>query len=285
MPELDARRRGDGARSSPRDGTARSRPTPVALRRGELGLPILQPERIRDAGAARGDRRPSTRPRGPRGLRPDRAVGDPRPAAARHPERPSVAAAAPPRRDADPGGDRGRRRSDGRLDHPDGRRHRHRPDRRPGGAGRSTATRRAPSSRRPRAAVAPSCWRATIPAWLADAIAAPCRRTTPARRRRGRSGARTAAWIPRGRPSSSSDRSGRTSRGRGRSSRPPTGVSSSSVASVGAGRRRGRARSPPDGLGDRRRGPSVRPRSSPPAASRCPGRRSSGVAPASSAAR
>ena len=71
-----------------------------------------------------------------------------RPAAARDPQRPPVAAAAPSRRDADPGHDRGRRRPHGRDDHPDGRRHRHGPDRRPP----ELAARRCRAGARPRGA-------------------------------------------------------------------------------------------------------------------------------------
>ena len=62
----------------------------------------------------------------------------------RHPQRPSVAAAALAGRVADPGHDPGRRHRDRRHGHPDGRRPRHWTDRRRGAVGAWTATEDAP---------------------------------------------------------------------------------------------------------------------------------------------
>ena len=112
-------------------GAPRRPPRPWPLGR-ERGLPLVQPARVRAPEAVAELA----------ALEPDLGVladygqivpRPPRPAAPRDPQRPPVAPAAAPRRDADPGDDRGGRRPRGRDDHPDGRRHRHRPDRRPGG--------------------------------------------------------------------------------------------------------------------------------------------------------
>ena len=88
-------------------------------------------------------------------------------ARARRAQPPSVDAAAPPRRDADPGHDPGRRPRDRRHADADGRGARHRPDRRPG-AGRPIAPRRdrAASWRRGWRRWAPTCWRRSLGPWL-----------------------------------------------------------------------------------------------------------------------
>ncbi len=88
-------------------GRARElRPTPVAERAAELGVPLLLPERLRDPTALEpiAALRPDLLVLADYGkIVPDSLLDD---GASRRPEPPSVAPATPPRSHADPGGDR-----------------------------------------------------------------------------------------------------------------------------------------------------------------------------------
>ena len=81
---------------------ASSRSSPVKQRALELGLPVEQPRDAQGAGGAAALARAGARPDGRRGLRADPAAGGARPAAARLPQHPRLAAAALARRGADP---------------------------------------------------------------------------------------------------------------------------------------------------------------------------------------
>ena len=94
-------------------------------RAAATGLPVLTPDRLRDPAFLEPRWRPSGRGRRPGRLRQDPAGGGARPAAPRDPEPASLAAAPPPRGDADPGGHPGGRRGDRGHAVPDGRRDGH----------------------------------------------------------------------------------------------------------------------------------------------------------------
>ncbi len=172
-PGARARRRCRGPRSPGRprgepSGRCPSSSLPATVASTSSSLPACAPPRRsrRCSPPARAGR--------PGRLRPDRAGRAPGDAAPRgmlnlHPS-------LLPRhrgRDADPGGDPGRRRRTGRQPVPDGCRPRQRPDHRPGCGSRSTAPRPLPDSRSALAEVAAGLLARSIGPWLRRRAAGP----------------------------------------------------------------------------------------------------------------